>query len=248
MITAYHRPQSLEEALELLAQPQALPLGGGTILSRRPADALEVVDLQLLGLSSILQKGNELQAGATVTLQSLLESADCPPGLGPAVSLEAPLNIRNSATLAGTIVSCDGRSPLVTSLLALDARLQTANQEAGSTNLGAYLPQRPRGLILSILIPLNVKFCFQTVSRTPADRPILCTAMAQWTSGRTRLAIGGFGKSPSLAMDGTEGEGAETAARNVCHDSGDEFASAEYRMEAAAVLARRCLDALKSAG
>jgi CO/xanthine dehydrogenase FAD-binding subunit len=31
MITAYHRPQTLEEALALLARPEALPLGGGTI-------------------------------------------------------------------------------------------------------------------------------------------------------------------------------------------------------------------------
>ena len=175
MITAYHRPQTLEEALALLARPQALPLGGGTSLSRGPADALEVVDLQLLGLNSITRKGNELEAGATLTLQGLLESELCPPGLESAIKLEAPLNIRNSATLAGTIVSCDGRSPLVTTLLALDARLETANPQAGSTSLGAYLPERPRSLILRIMIPLNLRFCFQTVSKTPADKPIVCT-------------------------------------------------------------------------
>jgi len=28
MITAYHRPQTLDEALKLLAQPNTLPLGG----------------------------------------------------------------------------------------------------------------------------------------------------------------------------------------------------------------------------
>jgi CO/xanthine dehydrogenase FAD-binding subunit len=72
--------------------------------------------------------------------------------------------------------------------------------------------------------------------------------MTQWASGRTRLALGGFGRSPALAMDGTEAQGAETAARNACHESGDEFGSAQYRMESAAVLARRCLAALTSAG
>jgi CO/xanthine dehydrogenase FAD-binding subunit len=248
MITAYHRPQTIDEALTLLDRPQALPLGGGTTLSRDQVDGLEVVDLQLLGLDSIVPRGHELQLGATVTLQGLLDSEHCPPGLQRALRLEAPLNIRSSATLAGTIVSCGGRSPLITALLALDARLETAGQEAGSTNLGTYLPRRPRGLILNVFIPVNVKFSFETVARTPADTPILCAAMAQWSSGRTRLALGGFGRSPSLAMDGTEADGAEAAARNVCHESGDDFASAEYRMDTAAVLARRCLAALQSAG
>ena len=243
MITAYHRPQTLEEALALLARPGTLPLGGGTILSRDPAEVQEVVDLQSLGLGSITRNGNELRIGASATLQALLESEHCPAGLAPAMKLEAPLNIRNSATLAGTLVSCDGRSPLAAALLAMDARLEMAG--GGIINLGAFLPEKPRGLILAILIPINVKFSFHRVSRTPAGKPIICAALAQWASGRTRLVVGGFGRLPSLAMDGTEAEGLESAARNACHDSGDAFASAEYRSEAAAVLAHRCLAALK---
>jgi CO/xanthine dehydrogenase FAD-binding subunit len=82
------------------------------------------------------------------------------------------------------------------------------------------------------------------VARTPADKPIVCAALAQWPSGRTRLAIGGFGKSPFLAMDGTEAEGIETAARNACHEATDAYGSAEYRMAAAATLAKRCLERL----
>jgi CO/xanthine dehydrogenase FAD-binding subunit len=110
--------------------------------------------------------------------------------------------------------------------------------------LGAYLPLRPQGLITSIIIPLNVKFAFESLGRTPADRPIVCAALAQWPSGRTRLAIGGFGKSPAMAMDGTEAEGAAEAARNACHEAVDAFASAQYRMDVAATLAGRCLASL----
>jgi CO/xanthine dehydrogenase FAD-binding subunit len=43
-------------------------------------------------------------------------------------------------------------------------------------------------------------------------------------------------------MDGTESEGIETAARNTFHEATDEWASAEYRMDVAATLAKRCLD------
>ena len=82
------------------------------------------------------------------------------------------------------------------------------------------------------------------MSRTPADKPIVCAALAQWNSGRTRLALGGIGKNPSLAMDGTEANGAEAAARNAFHEAADEYASAEYRMDVAATLAKRCMQVM----
>ena len=274
MITDYHRPQTLPEALTLLAQPNTIPLGGGTLLSaptpfdsaQGKSDPVSVVDLQALGLDSINKKGNDLQIGATVTLQQFLESKHCPEALKVTIKLEAPINIRNSATVAGTLVACDGRSTFCTAMLAFDAKITIANPEsktlaphasAGVVNIGEFLPLRPRGLITSITIPLNTKFAFEYVSRTPADKPIVCTALTQWSSGRARLTLGGYGKSPLLAMDGdphpipspagrgTEGEGLEAAARNAYHEANDEWASAEYRMDVAATLAKRCLEAIR---
>ena len=251
MITAYHRPQNLNEALRLLSQPNTLPLGGGTLLSRPGPAAVEVVDLQALRLDAIAHKGNDLEIGAMVTLQALLESEHCPEPLRAAIKLEAPLNMRNSATLAGTLVACDGRSTVAACLLALDARLsvidpgtQDKEPKPESVNLGEFLPIRAHGLITAITMPLNVRLAFESVRRTPADKPIVCAAMVRWPSGRTRLVIGGYSKSPTLAMDGTEAEGLESAARNACHEAGDEFGSAEYRMEMAATLARRCAEAI----
>lgn len=241
MITAYHRPKTLDEALTLLAQPNLVPLGGGTLLAHPAADPVEVVDLQALSLNTVKKQGNHLEIGATVTLQQLLESEHCPEALKSALKLEAPLNLRNAATVAGTLVACDGRSTFAATLLALDVKLTTiVNRQSSIVNLGEFLPLRPRGLITSIVLPLNVKLGFDYVSRTPADKPIVCAALAQWNSGRARLALGGHGKSPLLAMDGTEAEGIETAARNAFHEAADEWGSAEYRMNVAATLAKRC--------
>ena len=53
MITAYHRPQTLDEALALLARPNVIPLGGGTLLSHPTPDSVEAVDLQALGLDTV---------------------------------------------------------------------------------------------------------------------------------------------------------------------------------------------------
>lgn len=247
MIIAYHRPQTLDEALTLLAQPNTLPLGGGTLLSKPMADSVQVVDLQLLGLDSLTKKGNDLEIGATLTLQALLESEYCPEALKSALKLEAPLNLRTAATVAGTLVACDGRSTLATALLAADAKIVVTDSQKTETtlNVGEFLPLREqvRGkLITKIIIPTNIKLAFEYVARTPADKPIVCAALAQWNSGRTRLAVGGYGRSPILAMDGTEAEGVEAAARNAFHEATDDYASAEYRMDVAATLAKRCLE------
>jgi len=246
MITAYHRPQTLDEALALLTQPNTRPLGGGTLLSHPTTDSVEAVDLQSLGLDSINKKGNDLEIGATTTLQALLENENCPETLKVAIKLEAPINIRNSATIAGTLVSSDGRSPFTTALLSLDAKLEQAIFDNSKvvhriSNIGEFLPLRSTNLITKIILPLNANFAFEFVSRTPADKPIICAALTQWGSNRTRLALGGYGKSPILAMDGTEAEGLEAAARNAYHEANDEWASAEYRMDVAAVLAKRCI-------
>jgi putative selenate reductase FAD-binding subunit len=247
MITTYHRPNTLEEALHLLTQPDTVPLGGGTLLSRPGTDPIAVVDLQRLGLDSITQKGNDLEIGATCTLQSLLESKDCPEALKTAIKLEAPINIRNSATVAGTLVASDGRSPFTTMLLAADVKIEQAilnhaNIEYKTSNISELLLLQPKNLITRIIFPLNIKFAFEFVSRTPADKPIVAAALAQWNSGRTRLTLGGYGKSPMLAMDGTEADGLEIAANNAYQEASDEWASAEYRMDVAGTLARRCLE------
>ena len=243
MITNYHRPKTLDDALTLLTQPNRVPLGGVTLLSRPGEDPVEVVDLQALSLDSITKSGNNLQVGATATLQQLLESVHCPDALRSALKLEAPLNLRNAATVAGTLVACDGRSPFATVMLALDAKIDSVVPESDSRimSIGEFLSLRPRGLITSIAMPLNLRIAFEYVSRTPADKPIVCVALARWSSGRTRLALGGYGKNPLLAMDGTEAEGVEAAARNAFHEAVDEYGSAEYRMDVAAALAQRCL-------
>jgi CO/xanthine dehydrogenase FAD-binding subunit len=269
MITQYYRPQTLEEALQLLSREDTRPLGGGTLLSRRNEESFSVVDLQTLGLDQLRKSGGNLQIGATVTLQTLLESSFTPKALKTALALEAPLNLRTMGTVAGTLVTCDGRSPFAVVMLALDAKMTFAPGNENIT-LGDYLPIRvgadgvnpvpsarpvpavrslpPAGsdkLITKIEIPLNVRLAFETVARTPADKPIVCAALAQWPSGRTRLALGGWGQAPALALDGNGPDDLQAAARNAFSDAGDEWASNEYRMEIAAVLAKRCLTSME---
>ncbi len=248
MITQYHRPKTLTEALTLIAQPKTYPLGGGIQLNQFNDDNYAVVDLQALELDAIQSKGNMLEIGATATLESLLNSPDTPDALKKAIQHEASLNTRNAATVAGTLVASDGRSPFATMMMALDAKitLRDTNNEEESIQLGDLLPMREemlsKKLITQISIPTNAESAYEYVARTKADKAIVCAATSQWSAGRTRLVLGGWGESPSLAMDGKGTDGIEAAAKNAAHDATDAWASAEYRQDVAATLAKRCLE------
>jgi CO/xanthine dehydrogenase FAD-binding subunit len=254
MIIEYHRPKTIQEALALLArvEPISYPLGGGMVLNQPSDEQYAVVDLQALGLGGISKKGNFAQVGATANLQQLLEY----PGLGidlyRSIEHEATTNLRQMATIAGTVVSANGRSPLVTVLLAMDADLEIMTSDGKATRwpLSGWLLERNthrRGEIISMVsFATNIKVGYEYVARTPADKPIVCAAVAVWPSGRTRLALGGWGQTPCLAMDGPEADGIEIAARNAYSQAGDPWASAEYREEMAGILALRCLNKIKS--
>jgi len=275
MITAYHRPRSVEEALHLLARksPTSVPMGGGTYLATLAGEDVEVVDLQSVGLNRIERRHNELDLGAAATLQEVHDHDEAPHALKTAIEHEAPLNLRNMATVAGTLVVADGRSGFTTVLLALDAQMRilrakaaplragkagrtvstrtdaAAGAESYSMHLGDFLPRRecgPSGLIATIVIPLQAKVAFEYIARTPSDWPLICAALAVWPSGRVRLTLGGFGQTALLAMDGTGTDGTEAAARNAFHEASDTWASAEYRSAMAGVLANRCMARLES--
>jgi len=250
MIIEYHRPENLADTLELLnhQDPPTFPLGGGTVLSRLSRPDFAVVDLQQLGLNKLEPEGQLLHIGATVTLQQLLDSESFPSAIHQSLqdSLvhEAGLNLRQTATVAGTLTSCDGRSPFVTALLALDPRLVWAGSNE-TQPLGDFLPLRQSfgksRLIIDIRVSMNANLRFTMVARTPMDRPIVCAAVATWPSGRTRVTLGGFGKAPILAMDGPESGGAAVAAQEAYRFAEDEWASAAYRMDTAAKLVQRMI-------
>ena len=75
MITEYHRPDTIEQPLKLIArlEPETYPLAGGSSVNRPSKREFAVVDLQNLSLSSIDERGIFLDLGATLTLQLLLD-------------------------------------------------------------------------------------------------------------------------------------------------------------------------------
>lgn len=249
MIIEYHRPQTLAEAIDLIQRKQPLtrPLGGGTALNFRDEQPFAVVDLQSLGLDTLERQGHMLHVGATVTLQQLLDFSELPTGLGDVIRLHATYNLRHQATVGGSLASADGRSPFGVAMLALDAQLKLMPGER-TLSYGDFLALRdhflPGNLISGVSFDLQADFAYQSVARSPADLPLVCAALARWASGRLRLALGGWGKTPTLVLDGQGHEGLRPAAEAAFSNAADEWASAAYRSQVAGVLAQRCYQVL----
>jgi len=256
MIAAYHRPQQKEEALALLGRksPRTVVLAGGLSVNQAsPGDAFEVVDIQALGLGGITSRGNSLILGAAVTLQTLLDSSEIFPALQEAVRRQDAYNRRQVATVAGSLLAGDGRSPFAAAFYALDPVLviEAAGQEPIERHLGDIYAlgegELEGKLITACLVPTNLSLAYRAVARTPADRPLVCAAVSQWASGRTRVILGGHGPRPILALDGPTSDGAARAARDAYSEAEDQWASAEYRAEAAEVLVQRCVNEIEGA-
>jgi CO/xanthine dehydrogenase FAD-binding subunit len=250
----YHRPRSVDEALELLAN--GTPLAGGVSLTPRRRSVDAVVDLQDLGLAAIESGEGHLRVGAAASLERLRTAASLPQALAQACRHEAGLNVRNQATLGGLVHAGDGRSPLLTALLSLRCELSFARTEA-RIELDEYLDERDGpgpALMTAMLIDLPTAMAFEAVSRSPLDRPIVCAAAVRYEGNGAggsgvRLALGGYGDRPLVGYAESAADPVASlvaGAREAFGDAGDAWATAAYRSDVAAALAQRLLTEVMS--
>jgi len=108
-MSSYARPASLDDALGLLAEDGAAPLGGGTDLAGQVDRGIRtpalLVDLRDAGLGTVDRADGGLRVGATVTLAELAASPLVEPyaAVARAASLAASPLLRNAGTVAGNL-------------------------------------------------------------------------------------------------------------------------------------------------
>jgi len=246
----HHEPDSMDEALQLLARPHTVALAGGVFLGREDSSARAVVDLKKLGLNEIHHRGVHLVVGATVKLSQLVKNVNVLPEIGKAVQKEVAEDNLDKATIGGTLVVAEGLSPFATALLAVDARVHILPGSA-DTSIGDFLPFRKDflvgRLITGISIPMKVGLALRSSRHHADNRPLVWVGVARWPSGRTRVALGGVGAAPVLAFDSPEDSGIDYAVEDAFSRAGDARASAKDRQAAAVQLANEGLAVLKSA-
>jgi len=218
-VREYHRPETVVEALALLANPgiSSVPLAGGTTLVPRLVAADNeveaIVDLSRLGLDFLELEEGLLRLGAMVTLTDVAESEVCRQVAGGllnrAARLNATVNVRNAATVGGVIAGGDPTSELLLALVALGAEL-VVQKDADRTDLlplNVFLGAPADSLTGSLLTEVHfsvpegrVSAGLTRVGRTPRDRPIVAAAaVVIWegdVAARIGLAMSGIAETP----------------------------------------------------
>ncbi len=179
----YFRPNSLQDALNVLADTRATILAGGTdvfpSLGDRPLSG-PVLDIS--GLAEI--RGIQFTAehtvfGASTTWSEVL-AAQLPrgfDGLKAAAREVGSVQIQNAATIAGNLCNASPAADGVPALLALDAELVLSSRNASrALPLAEFIlgnrktARRPEELLTSIRIPRRVENAFSTFLKLGARR------------------------------------------------------------------------------
>jgi CO/xanthine dehydrogenase FAD-binding subunit len=237
LAAAYYRPDTLDEALSLLANPNRIPLAGGTTINAgRENSELEVVDLQALGLAGIESVGATLRIGATATFAAVAESHNVPDTLRELARREHPASIRTLATVGGAIASADPDSTFVAALLVHDAQVELAGSD--DAPLADILDSgvSDGAIVTAVIVDPSGETATSATGRTPADTPIVA-AVARSANGNITLALTGVAAAPVIVSVDEPTNGLEPP--------GDFRGSAGYRLHLASILSSRALEAVR---
>ena len=244
IIRDYHRPATVEEALDLLGREDIVTaaLAGGTTLNGLPDTVPdEVVDLQLLDLGEITYQDSRLIIGAMATLSEVISHELTPATIGAVAKREAPNTIRNAATLGGTVGTASRESPLLAGLLAYDASVTIVGPDGPSqVDLADLLADRSgleSRLISSVEMPIGGDAAWESTERTPADTPIVLVVGRRNETDDVRLAATGVAGTPIYVRPET---------LDNLKPTSDFRGSSAYRIHLARVLVARVMSRLDS--
>ena len=258
ILQEYHRPETVSQALELLADPRSrrLPLAGGTHLvpaleTRQRRDVDGVVDLAGLDLSFIEREGHHLRIGAMTTITDLAQHPGCVSIAGRILPrtarFEGPQNLCNAATVGGLIALAEPDSELFAALLALDAAIVTLNREEIETvqSFEDYIsaqsqPTRRADLITEMRLSLAQSVSGHArIARTPMDRCIVAAIAIDVPNGGSSQAPS---VSPGAVRIGLCGVGTRPLLSGSELSPPDDFkGSAEYRLTMSEIVRKRAL-------
>ena len=226
-IREYKKAESLEEAWQLNQKKQNRVLGGMIWLKMETINVGTAIDLSGLGLDTIEETDVGFSIGAMVTL----------------------VQLRNLATVGGSLYSRFGFSDVLTIFLALNASVEL--YKGGVVPLSEYA-QRPydRDILVRVLVPKeHARFCYQSVRNSQTDFPVLTCAAARLADGSIRAALGARpGKAVLYTAAPQAGETAEAFATRFAAEVKADIktesnirGSAAYRRHLAGVLTKRAV-------
>jgi carbon-monoxide dehydrogenase medium subunit len=263
----YHRPASVDEAIQLLSDDAKLLAGGHSLL---PAMKLRLstpgalIDIgRLAELNYIKEDGGAIAIGATTTHYQI-ESSDLVQSKASALALAAsaigdPL-VRNKGTIGGSIAHADPAADYPAAILALGAEI-TVKGPGGERTISAdeffvdlfMTALADDEIITEIRVSAADKSSYAKFPH-PASRFAVVGCAAASSGGAVRVAFTGVANAAfrdtgvEEALGGNLSEDSIGAAAEKAADGAevlsDNFAGEDYRRHLAKVFARKALSAI----
>lgn len=204
LISNYHRPTQLDEALALLQRDDiaASVIAGGTVLvATALSAATEVVDIQAVVGAGIERHGDRVVYEAMARLQDVVDHDATPPLLAELARREGPNTLRNASTIGGTVAEANSESELLAGLLVHEAVVTIARPEGASEHsleeVLADLGSLRGGIITEVSAAIGGETASARTGRTPADTSIVAAAGRIVPDG-VMIALTGVAATPVL--------------------------------------------------
>jgi len=258
-VNEYYRASTLADAYSKLNESiNNSIIGGGLWMKKTGLTYNALIDLSALGLNKIEDKGDEVVVGALVTLRDF-ESSELIKSLYSgaiafAVREVMGVNLRNLATIGGSIMGRYPFSDVITGLLPYEVNLEFYPENKMSLEEYLFYKGKLNAILTHIHIKKsNGKGFYKKVKRTALDFPILNIAVSK-VNNKFSIVIGARPAGASKAIKAME------FINNIANPTLEDFAKAgekaieelnfldnkdsskEYRMDLAKVYVRRGLE------
>jgi aerobic carbon-monoxide dehydrogenase medium subunit len=258
----YHRPASLEDALNLLAgaeEPKVLA-GGQTLLptmKQHLAAPSDLVDIRRIpGMVGVTVEGGSLVIGAATTHADVARNADVLKHIPSLACLAAGIGdpaVRHMGTIGGSIANNDPAADYPSAVLALGATVITSKREIAADDFfaGMFTTVLEEGeVITAVRFPVPKRGAYSKFPN-PASRYAMTGVYVAETGSGIRVAVTGAGESGVFRHAGLESalaanfapeavDGVSVSADGLLSDiHGD----AAYRANLVKVMAKRAVAA-----
>lgn len=253
-IKEYLKPLSLQEAYNLVENEQAIVIGGGAFIRLGDREIEKAIDLSNLNLSFIEDKDDEIEIGSMTTLREIecskILKTEFDGMISKAVSEIVGVQIRNMATIGGSVCGRYGFSDVITPLMALNTYLEFYN--LGRVPLEDFLESKSKldDILVKIIIKKDGRRGkFLSLRNTTTDFSILNAAVSV-KDNEFKVAVGARPLGAKLSREAMEfiskaelneenaKKAGELAAEHLSFGE-DLRASITYRKELCKVLVKR---------